>query len=85
MYTHQVTKVAQRVPGQLYDTLCQAAVMADETSEDRGQAIAGSVQHDSGGGFSYCCLEAAALCRATGRKSKTFFFIFLLLLYITDK
>lgn len=85
MYTHQVTKVAQRVPGQLYDTLCQAAVMADETGEDRGQAITGSVQHDSGGGFSYCCLGAAALFRVTGRKSKIFFLVFLHLLYITDK
>lgn len=66
--THQVTKVAQRVPGQLYDTLCEAAVMADEASEDGGQAIAGSVQHNSGGGSPYWYLGAAAPCRATGKK-----------------
>lgn len=42
--------------------------MADEAGEDGGQAVAGSVQHDSGGSSSNCCLGAAAPCRATGKK-----------------
>ena len=78
--THQVPKVAQRVPGQLYDALCEAAVMADEAGEDGGQAVAGSVQHNGGGGSPDCNLGAAALCRATGKKYSVslclqFFFI----------
>lgn len=58
--THQVTKVAQRVPGQLHEALCEAAVVADEAGEDGGQAVAGSVQHNSGGS-PHCCLGTAAL------------------------
>lgn len=42
--------------------------MADEAGEDGGQAIARSVQHNSGGGSLHCYLGAAALCRATGEK-----------------
>lgn len=42
--------------------------MADEAGENGGQAIASSVQHNGRGGSSYCCLGAAALCRATGKK-----------------
>lgn len=72
--THQVTEVAQRVSGHLYDALCEAALVADEAGEDGGQAVAGSVQHNSGGGSLYCYLWAAAPCRATGKK--VFFFSF---------
>ncbi len=66
--SYQIAKVAQGVPGQLYDALCEAAVMADETGENSGQAIAGSVQHNGGRGSPYWCLGAAAVCRATGKK-----------------
>lgn len=48
-FTHQITKVAQRIPGELYDSLCEAAVVADEAAEDGGQARARSVQYDRGG------------------------------------
>lgn len=63
--THQVPKVAQRVPGQLYDALCEATVVADEARDDVGQAVACSVQHNSGGGSLYW---VGTLCRATGKK-----------------
>ena len=68
--THQVAKVAQRVPGQLHDALREAPVGADEAGEDRGQTVACSVQHGSnvGGGSPYCCLGAAAPCNATGKE-----------------
>lgn len=74
---HQVTEVAQGVPGQLYDALCEAALMADEAGEDGGQAIARSVQHNSGGGSLHCYLGAAALCRATGEKYSLSLFLYL--------
>lgn len=64
--THQVTKIAQRVPGYLHDALREAAVMADEAGEDSGQAVAGSVQHNRSGGSLH--LGAATLCRVTGKK-----------------
>lgn len=67
--TYQVTKVAQGVPGQLHDALCETSVMADESGEDGGQAIASSVQHDSGGSSPYCCFRAATPCNPTGSKN----------------
>lgn len=42
--------------------------MADQASEDGGQAVAGSAQHNSGGGSPHCYLWAAAICGATGKK-----------------
>ncbi len=42
--------------------------MADETSKDGGQAIAGSVQHNGGGGSLYSNLGAAASYRTAGKK-----------------
>lgn len=33
-FSHQVSKVTQRISSQLYNALCEAAVMADEASED---------------------------------------------------
>lgn len=47
--SHQVTKVAHGVPGQLYDAFGEPAVVVDESGEDGGQAMPGSVQHDGGG------------------------------------
>lgn len=41
--------------------------MADQAGEDGGQAIAGSAQHNRGGGSPHYCLWAAAVCRATER------------------
>lgn len=41
--THQVTEVAQGVPGQLHYALSETAVVADEAGEDGGQTVAGSV------------------------------------------
>lgn len=66
--THQVTKIGQRVPGHLHNALREATVMADETSEDSGQAVAGSVQHNRSGSSLYWYLGVAALCRAAGKK-----------------
>lgn len=74
--THQVSNVARRGPSHFYDTLCEAAVVADEASEDSGQAVAGSVQYNSGGGSFHYCLGAVAPCRTTGKKyNKSFFSI----------
>lgn len=42
--------------------------MADEASEDSGQAMAGSVQHNGGGGSPDCYFRAAAVCRTTVHK-----------------
>ena len=43
--------------------------MADEAGEDRGQAVAGSVQHHSGGSL-HCYLGDATLRGATGKNDK---------------
>lgn len=67
--THQVAEVAQRVPGQLHDALREAPVVADEAGEDRGQAVAGSVQHHSGGSL-HCYLGDTTLRGATGKNDK---------------
>lgn len=81
---HQVPKVAQGVPGQLYNALGEAALMADEAGEDGGQAMAGSVQYNIGGGSPHCYLGAAAVCRATGKKCSVTLFslVFLYLIFI---
>lgn len=68
--THQIPKVAERVPGELYNALRETALMADESSEDSGQAVASPVQHYGGGGSSYGCFRAATLCKAAVRKGK---------------
>lgn len=65
---HQIPKVAEGISGQLYDALCEAAVMTDEAGEDSGQTMASSVQHHGSGDSLYCHLGAAAVCNVANEE-----------------
>lgn len=59
--THQVAEVAERVSGQLHDSLRQPPLVADEAGDDGGQSVPGPVQHDGSRGSSHSDFGAAAL------------------------
>lgn len=66
--SHQIPKVAQGISSQLYDALCEAAVVADQAGEDGGQTVASSVQHHSSGDSFYRHLGAAAICNVANEE-----------------